>query len=69
MPEDVAVPLTVIVAFACVAVGVTVIAAVALATDAEYEEVADANVGLRVPEEIAREDKVATLDMRVTAKV
>ena len=62
VPEVTAVPLTVIVAKALLRVGVTVIELVALVTVAVYAVVAEANVGDRVPEEIARADKVESLE-------
>jgi hypothetical protein len=61
-PEATVVPLTVIVAFACVFVGVTVIDVVALETEAVYEVVELAKEGERSPVERVRPESVATFD-------
>ena len=61
-PEATVVPLTVILAFACVFVGVTVIDVVALETEALYELVELENVGESVPDEVVRAESVATFD-------
>ena len=69
-PEVTAVPLTVIVAFAWVRVGVTVIEVTELATVDVYEAVAEAKDGERVAVVSESADSVATVDAaRVTVTV
>jgi hypothetical protein len=66
-PEVTVVPFTLIVAFALVRVGVTVIDVVAFETVAVYEVVAEANVGDSVPVEVVRALSVASVEIELTS--